>query len=138
MGVFIINPDIKQSFERLREYAEDEAHWYHPGPGAPIPGDNPKHVVKTGTITTVFTWTKQEDTVYRHATISTEGQDKYPDPRIAWTVAHFCGFTGGVLDEQGFVQQAAENWAFSPNPEEGCVVLVEEVKAQPNENEVLL
>lgn len=127
MGVFILSPDIKESFSRLVEYAEQEQHWYIPGKGQTPPGNNPKHVMNVGTIRLVFSWTVM-DGLFRHLSISTTSSRDYPDPRIVWTVAHYCGFTGATPDAQGFVFEPSETWQMKPHEEERCVVVVEKIE----------
>lgn len=83
-----------------------------------------------GTVKIVFSWTKHQGRLFRHLSVSTGSEGKFPDPRIVWTIAHHCGFTGGTPDGQEFVFEKADTWKCAPQ-DGGIIVVVEDVKDPP-------
>lgn len=83
-----------------------------------------------GTIKLVFSWTKHQGRLFRHLSVSTTSSEHYPDPRIVWTIAHYCGFTGGNLNEQDLVFEKASTWECAPQ-DGGIIVVIEDIKDPP-------
>lgn len=133
MGYFLITPELKEDLRRCREYAEASDHWYRPAPGAVPPGDIPAHVLESGTVRAVFSWTISDGAVYRQLSVSTAAPNKYPLPVVVFTLADRLGFTGGVKDADGFVHQPYlrnlgtpfSNWVLHVNQTEGCIVVAQ-------------
>lgn len=127
MGVFILTTDFKDSAKQCREYAEERSHWYEPGPGVTPPGHRSRHVLESGTIRSVFSWTKEGDRLYRHLSVTTTGEGRYPAPIVIWTLAHLLGFTGVMEQEDGFVHKPGEDWQFALHQLEDSVVVAQEI-----------
>lgn len=129
MGILVFDGKLKADIQRVKEYAERNKHWYDPKAGKRAPGDNKKHVLKTGTHTVVFSWTRMEPTkVFRHMSMSTgKVQGKFPQVVSVCTMAHLLGFTGTVLDDNGLVWHPIDKWQFHVAKEENCIVVVQEI-----------
>lgn len=133
MGVAVLV--LEQAAERAKEivaYAEQPEHWYRPWLSSPVPGDLPEHVLLNGNVRAVFSWTvTPEDPakVHRHMSVSVRAEGRFPQPAMVWTLAHYFGFTGAVVDpKSGVVLQPAPGWGFLANPEEECVVVHEVIE----------
>jgi hypothetical protein len=95
-------------------------HVYRPGPGATVPGHDPRYVllIPLG-LRCVFTFTEEPAGVlWRHLTVSVSG-GALPHPAAVEMIAELFGFTGSVLDHASFVQ------------EENCIAVVQ--KAEPEQ-----
>ena len=122
MGVLIISDDLKSEIGRIRSHAEPKQNWYIPG--GPIPGNNSKHMGRSGTFRFVFSITYTKDKTYRHLSISTAGT-KWPNPLAAFTIAHLFGFTGADVDKHGFVNEPAEGWMINKEDAARAVVVIQ-------------
>lgn len=114
MAVFLISPEVKAQARRITEYAATQHHWYRVKNGLNIdgwtPGDRPEHILTSGTIRAVFSYTlaTTTQTLYRH--LSVTNVNGYPQPMVVYTLAHMFGFTGVEPDETDVVMKPAKDW----------------------------
>jgi hypothetical protein len=127
MQFFMLTPEIKKRIEEIRAYSENEANWYVPGK-TQVPGDKPGHVLNSGNIRSVFSWTKMEatKTVHRHLSVSVP--KGWPQPLIVWTIAYHFGFSGVRPDDDGVVRKPNPQWGISQDPDHRVIALGEVVK----------
>lgn len=104
--------------------AHAQAHPYRPGPDSPIPGDDPKHVVKLGTYRAVFTFTETDGALWRHLSISIP--EKFPNPAAVFLIAHTFGFTGYNPEH---INNPGSDWLFDLNERDRCIVLVQPIRS---------
>jgi len=128
MAVVLLNPKVKEWAKKIVAHAEQSDNWYRPGSGS-LPGDDPAHVLHTGTVRAVFSWTSdpKTDRVYRHLSASVVGKVAFPAPEVVWTLARLFGFTGGELEGEA-VTKPDDSWRAGINEAEKTIVLVQEVK----------
>ena len=131
MSYFILSPDVIESIESCRLYAEQPQHWYQVDFDERVPGEDPRHVLLSGTTKMVFSWTTKSEgdttIVCRHLSVGVTKEGRYPPPVVVWTLASYFGFTGAQRNERGFVTEPAPDWRAMPNPEQNCVVVIQVV-----------
>ena len=95
MRPLIIDDETRAAVARVRDFAEQEAHWYEPyeGDRRHVPGDDDRHVCMLGTYRCVFSITRVPTGRWRHLSISVPGKF-YPNPYAVFTIAELFGFTG--------------------------------------------
>ncbi len=127
MAAFIFGERLESEVRRVREHAERSANWYVAGRSR-VPGDQPAHIVCSGTVRAVFSWTVHGSAVIRHLSVSTNSSDAYPARVIVFTLAHLFGFVGGEPTAEGLVPTAAAGWKYAVNEDDGCVVVFETIR----------
>jgi len=129
MTVFLLTPEVRERAREVAAFARAEANWYRPG-DCRLPGDIPGHVLVSGSVRAVFSWTvaPHERGLFRHLSVSVRREGRYPLPQVVWTLAHLLGFTGASPGEGGLVEDPAAAWAFDVNEEESTAVVVERVE----------
>lgn len=126
----LVLSDAEPRAKEIREHAERADNWYRYGASTWIAADRPEHVLKSGTVKAVFTWTMDPDgKVFRHLSISSNrAKGKLPPPIFVWTLCRYFGFTGSELGEGDVVHKPAESWKWQHVERDGCIVVIEEVK----------
>lgn len=125
----MLGPDAESEARRVREFAEKTENWYRPGPGAKVPGEDPRHVLTPGTYRAVFSWTvDQAGRPHRHLSVSVGRPGKAPIPMVVFTIAHWLGFTGTEPDEDGIVQTFGDHWVMWMDPVENTACVSELVE----------
>lgn len=120
LRVLLISEAEKEAAHRLFAFAARPENVYRPGPGVPVPGDNPNYVIRFNTYRCVFTFTDMGRAVFKHLSISVPAKDKLPHPAAVEEIAHLFGIKG-TLDEW------AKKGHVSPHHDEHCVVVVQEI-----------
>lgn len=124
MRLLGITDDFKERCDALRRFAEDPANWYRYGQTSEVPGNNPNYVLETAFgYRAVFTITHAPDhqpKPFRHLSISVSG-DEYPNPTAVFTIAHYLGFTGAVLQKDVAVEPGY--WGIAVDENEHCIVV---------------
>lgn len=112
----MVDDEVREKVAALVAFASLPENLYQPGPGATVPGDNPKHVTYLNDFRCVFSVTKM-DGVWRHLSISIMGSERLPVPIMAEEMARLFGFTGEFT-----------SWRMTALQNPSCVIL-----AQPYE-----
>lgn len=129
MRLLQINDENKAKAQKLHDYAKQPGHWFwipedlHQGF---IPGEHDEYVVHIDTYRCVFTYTRQEDKLLRHLTVSVPTEGKLPNPLVAFTIATWFGYTGARVEE-GVARQPGRDWVIGA---EGslCITIMQEIE----------
>ena len=131
-STFRLTPAVVARAKEIVAFAEMQKNWYYPGvPGQALPGDNPEHVLKSGTTRAVFSWTRHpehEDVILRHMSVSVQRKGRYPRPIVVWTIAHLFGFTGAEPNDVGVVIKPAPTWQMASDETKHTVVVQESIE----------
>jgi len=125
MSVLDLN-EAKRRTQEITAFAERPENWYHVGKSPWIPGRRPEFVLVSFTVRAVFSWTADDGEVYRHLSVSNVGP-KYPNPVVIWTLAHYFGFQGAKVDEQGIVHDPSPSWGVDLNENDRCITVLEKI-----------
>ncbi len=115
MRVLVIDTVTKEAVRKVVDFASKEANWYNPLKEGPIPGNNPNHCVYLNKYRCVFSLTKMEDVIYRHLSVSIQGEDELPHPTAFDTIAQLFGFP--PMDSN-----THQGYEIAHKKEEGCIV----------------
>lgn len=120
MRALSLSDENRQQITSLVDFASRPENLYRPGMG-PVPGDVPGYVRHIDSYRVVFTLTE----VDRHLSVSIPAPPgRLPHPYALFTIATWCGFTGGQIVEGVTVEPGAD-WVVGPNECERCAVAVQ-------------
>ena len=134
LGYLPLTDETKTALRELAERSAREKNWYRPfsSPGGALPGDEECYTVWAGSFKVVFTYTVHGGQLFRHLTISQDGD--LPDIVPALTIAFLLGYTGASPDELGLVHEPGPDWvvAFPLGPT--CVAIGQPVNPKGSES----
>ncbi len=116
LRALVIGNAEREAAKALVEFTTQPENHYKPGPGAKVPGDDPRYVAHFGTYRCVFTITEMPDGLWRHLSVSVPAKDKLPHPAAIEEIAHLFGIAGTV-------EEWAKDGLVAPNGVEHCVVV---------------
>ena len=124
-GILFISPEERARVEAVARHAERPENLYLPGKSDWTPGDTADFGCNVGSYRLVFTITQDAEGTYRHLTVSSARG--YPSRLAVFTLATWCGFTGGKVDDNGvgFTLLPGPFWMFGAHDTERCVVVIE-------------
>lgn len=126
MASMMLLDGAKARAKEIADFAEKPENWYIVGESTWIPGDRPEYVLISGGVLAVFSWTKfPNGEVRRHMSVFVRGSH-YPNPIVVWSLAHYFGFTGVLMDKIG-VGRSGGNWTVAVNQKERRIVVQEPV-----------
>jgi hypothetical protein len=115
----VIDDEAKQKVQRVRNWAEQPAHYYRPRKDARVPGDDYRFVVHLNSYRCVFTISEDgEGKLWRHLSMSVPSSD-YPNPFAVYSVAELFGFTGW----NGKSLEPPGGWVMRVDKDDHCIAL---------------
>jgi hypothetical protein len=121
MRPLLIDEVAKTKIAHVLSYAEENPYYPDTHEGPP-PGDNPGYVCDLSTYRCVFTYTRKQERVFRHLSISVPSK-KYPNVPAVLMIATEFGFTGWDGKTVGRFP-----WPARVHKEEHCIVMIQEVE----------
>jgi len=131
MRLLELSTENQKKVASLVEFASLPENRYKPTIADWVPGDRPEYTRHINTYRLVFTVTEMPDgTLYRHMTLSVPAGGKLPNPLVAFTLATWCGFTGGEVKNDVTLRPGAD-WGIGTGDDH--VIFGQKVPA-PHEN----
>jgi hypothetical protein len=130
MGLQILElgDEAKKKVDAIVEFAQQEANWYDPKPGAKPPGLDARYRCFLGTYRCVFSFTidRRAKKVYRHLSISVPTRGRLPQPPVAVLIAKMFGFTGDAHPDKLVPLDWMVHVQTDHLVDDDCVVLVQD------------
>lgn len=128
---FVLNEAVIKDLGKVRRYAEDSANWSGLVNGR-LKVTDFSHILSSGDVNACFTWVITEDYLLRHLSVRSKKWDSDPsvrvDTAIAFTLAHFLGFTGAKLAPSAMVVTPAKSWKSGTFVANGEFIVQQEVQ----------
>lgn len=121
-----LSDESKKAIESLVEFASRPENHYRVGTSKWDPGDRPEFVHHVNTFRLVFTVTDGRGVLYRHMTVFAPAKSKMPNPLVAFTLATWCGFTGGKRKEKVTIKPGPD-WGIGAHKKHHCIVLTQKI-----------
>lgn len=128
----VIDDQARAAVQKVMDWAAkpENTHLIGPGgkTGGKIPGDDERFVAHLGSYRCVFTFSKTDEGLFRHLTISVPGKG-YPNPVAVCEIARLFAFTG--WDGHSPIESLAGKWGMGlGRAAEHCIVVYQRIENQ--------
>lgn len=132
---FVLNDRVLDNLGKVRKFAEDCHNWNAVCNQGKLQMTDFSHVLSSGDVQAAFSWAIVGDVLIRHLSVRSkkwqQDHSSYVDPTVAFTIAHFLGYTGSQISRTGMVVDPGKNWRVGSYPNDGSFVVQQEVQKVP-------